>query len=157
MNRIYPKNFSRAELIRSEAAARNGILNLPPNDTIESNIWNVAIFLQTLRDAIHRVYGVERRVRVNSCYRSPIVNRLIGGSKTSAHMYGLAADITVDDMTVYELARFIVVYMPIFDQVIVEFGAWVHIGIATKTRRRQQVLTAKKVNGRTVYYNGVVK
>ncbi|MGZ8220316.1 MAG: D-Ala-D-Ala carboxypeptidase family metallohydrolase [Methylobacter sp.] len=160
MNRAYPKNFSRAELLRSNTAMRLGIKNEPDSDELEQNILNTALFLQRLRDKLQAVEKEPLKIRVYSCYRSPELNRAVGGSKSSAHMKGLAADIVADDWTPMQLATFIRAHFE-FDQLILEFpdkngGGWVHVGIPTLTEpSRHAVLTAKKINGETVYLHGL--
>lgn len=77
------KNFKFTELIRTSTK----INNVPTDCNIVDNILLTASYLQAIRD---RFKGA---IRVNSCYRSEAVNVAVGGSKTSAHLKGLAADI----------------------------------------------------------------
>lgn len=144
----YPPNFSRSEMLVSATAARHGISNEPTSDEIEANILKCAKFMQLLRNKL------DRPIRILSCYRSPEVNRLVGGSKTSAHMRGLAIDFVVPGMDTKKVAEFVVNNFK-FDQCIYEFGSWVHVGIATDKSQRQQVLTARKSGGKTVYLTGI--
>lgn len=152
----FPKHFSREELLFSAAAVRLGIANNPENERIEENLLKTANFLEYLRSLIAEKLGSERQIKVLSCYRSPKLNKAVGGSKTSAHMNALAADIIVPGMSVTELAKFIATNVPHFDQLIVEFGQWVHIGIATNNACRNEILTAKKIDGQTKYLEGIV-
>lgn len=152
----YPKNFSRAEMLHSDTGTRLGIENKPENEAIENNLLTTANFLQSLRDKILEETGKERSIHVLSCYRCPKLNKAVGGSKTSAHMVALAADIRADGMTVRELAEFIIANFDHFDQIIDEFDSWVHVGVATKESCRKQVLSARKVNGKTKYLSGLV-
>jgi hypothetical protein len=144
------KNFSRAEMLVSNTATRKGISNEPDSPGIEENILKSAKFLQLVRDKLGKP------IRVLSCYRSPAVNKAVGGSKTSAHMKGLAVDIQVDGMSNKALAEFIRDNFE-YDQIILEFppNGWVHVGIKTFTAKRMQLLTASKVNGKTVYTTGL--
>jgi zinc D-Ala-D-Ala carboxypeptidase len=145
------KNFSLAELVKSEYAIRHGIDNTPSEATID-NLKSLATnILQRIRDR----FGV---VVVNSGYRSPQLNVAIGGSKSSDHVLGLAADIEVPGMSNYALAKWCEENLS-FKQLILEFympgdpdSGWVHISYGTK----QQVLTAVKENGSTVYKVGLV-
>lgn len=159
MYKSYPKNFSRKELLWSATGTRLGIDNVPESEQIEHNILATAHFLQDLRDALNSHFGKEMPIRVYSCYRCPRLNRAVGGSKTSAHMKGLAADIVVQDMTPLALAEFIRDHFE-FDQVILEFNQWVHVGIPTPHSSRRQLLTAVKdrVNGvlKTKYLTGII-
>lgn len=142
-------------MLHSETGTRLGIKNEPENAQIEENILKVANFLQALRNDILVKTGVERTIRVLSCYRSPELNKAVGGSKTSAHMHGLAADITIDGMTPKEVCHYLIENINKWDQIILEFDRWTHIGIATDSACRKQILTAKKVNGTTKYLPGI--
>lgn len=147
----YPPHFSRDELLFSQTAARNGIDNSPTSDEIEANIVRTAWYLELLREKLG-----SRPIVVSSGYRSPYLNNAIGGSKTSAHMKGLAADISCPDMTPLELSRFIAENMDDYDQVIHEFGRWVHLGLSD-TSPRGELLTAMKENNKTVYKIGLLE
>lgn len=146
----YPKNFSREELLHSNAASRLGIENTPDSSEIEQNMLKTALFLQKVRDEITKTTGEDRGIKVLSCYRCPKLNVAVGGSKTSAHKLGLAADIVVEGWSVERLAKLIVDNFS-FDQVILEFAQWVHVGIATKERERNMVLIATKEGDKTTY------
>jgi len=96
---------------------------------------------------------MDESIRVSSGYRSPELNKKIGGSKTSQHCLGQAADISCGERTA-ELYYYIKNNL-IFDQIIWEFGNddnpdWVHVSYST-TKNRKQCLRAYKVNGKTVY------
>lgn len=140
-------HFTVPELQFSATAARLGIDNTCPPQLLP-NLKMVADHLELVR--AH--FG--RPVRILSCYRSPAVNSAVGGSKTSAHRYALAADFTIPGIAVDEIARWCAENIDDFDQVISEFGAWVHLGFTTKEPRRQ-ALTATKVDGKTVYRAGL--
>ena len=93
------KNFHLFELIVSQTAARAGLDNRP-NMQAQKNLDRLCdTVLQPLRDAIGKP------IIVTSGYRSPEVNRRVGGSSTSAHCYGCAADIHVPGMSSLELMR----------------------------------------------------
>ena len=86
-------------------------------------------------------------ITVNSGYRSAAVNKAVGGSATSAHAKGLAADINAKGFTSRELVNLIKDSNIEFDQLILEYpkspGSWVHIGLANGKQRRQ-LLTIDK-------------
>src|SRR5690606_28476100 len=88
-------------------------------------------------------------VLVNSGFRSAAVNKAVGGAATSQHRLGQAADIRVNGMTSAQLARRIAELGLPFDQLIEEFGRWVHVSYGP--RHRRQILRATSENGRTVY------
>jgi hypothetical protein len=152
----YPTNFSREELLHSETALRHNIDNQPHSPEHEKNLLNLAWFLQSLRDALSEHFGKEVPISVSSGYRSEALNTLVGGSKRSAHSHGLAADFRAIGVSVEAVFKFIhehEAFSHMLDQVIDEFGAWVHVGIRQpKTnKKRWEFLLARKKGGRTVY------
>ena len=82
------KNFTLEELYASSTANRKGINNFPP-DNIKKQLIDLAALLQKIRDK----YGYP--IYVNSGYRCLALNNAVGGSKTSQHLKGQAADIVV--------------------------------------------------------------
>lgn len=143
------KYFSKREMERSATATRLGLSNSIPDDLL-GNARLVASKLDIIREHF------DKPVYVLSCYRSPSVNAAVGGSKTSAHRFAMAADVKIDGVSVLELCRWCAENISDYDQIIYEFGedGWMHIGF-TKGAPRKQLLTAKKVNGRTVYTEGL--
>lgn len=146
-------NFSLAELTKSEAATRNGIDNTPSLRVIENLTELVENVLQPVRDQFGPVV-------VTSGYRSPEVNAAIGGSTTSAHCKGFAADFEVLGMDNKELALWIRDNLK-FTQLILEFykegipdSGWVHCAF-DRNDLKEQVLTATKVDGKTKYLVGI--
>lgn len=84
-------DFTLDELIRSATAERLGIDNFPPPEEMD-NLRHLAIrVLQPLRDAW------QRPIVVCSGYRSPVLNRVLGGARNSQHLMGQAADICAAD------------------------------------------------------------
>ncbi len=147
------KNFSVAELSKSEAATRLGLDNTPSMTVIDNLQALVDNVLQPVRDK----FGP---ITVTSGYRSPAVNKTIGGSATSDHCKGQAADFEVMGMPNKELATWIKDNLE-FTQLILEFpsksdpnAGWVHCSY-DKSNLKKQVLTAVKVGGKTVYQNGL--
>jgi hypothetical protein len=149
------KNFTLSELTKSETALRKG-LNNEPNQEIISALQLLAVtVLQPVRDH----YG--KGVKVNSGYRSPEVNASVGGSKTSDHCKGQAADIEIPGVANAELAEYIKERLQ-FTQLILEFytpgvpdSGWVHVSY-DPSNLKKQVMTATKRDGKTVYLPGLV-
>lgn len=143
-------HFTWRELLTSSAAVRLGLDNTPSGDDIYANMRRVAEALEAVRAHF------DRPIRVVSCYRAPAVNKAVGGSRTSAHRFGAAADFTVQGIANIEVCYAIPEVLADFDQVIYEFGptGWVHLGLAKKPRR--QPLTAVKVAGKTEYKTGII-
>lgn len=106
-------------------------------------------------DRMERVRSIlgDNAIRVTSGYRSPAVNRAVGGSPNSAHMTGHAVDFVCPGFgTIPEVVAALVkakAELGPFDQIIEEFGSWVHIGFGPGARR--QVLIARRVSGKVVY------
>lgn len=146
-------NFSLSEFEASDTAARLGIDNSIPKELMQ-NVVDLATWLQILRNRLTKHLDKPVSIIVSSGYRCPKLNKAIGGSATSSHMSALAADIKVPGVSVdslFELIRELMQDMPA-DQVIHEFGRWVHVGLAkAKSRPRNQFLYARKQSGKTVY------
>ncbi|OGB23368.1 MAG: peptidase M15 [Burkholderiales bacterium RIFCSPLOWO2_02_FULL_57_36] len=138
-------HFTLEELTFSETAARHNLDNVPSQKVIE-NLKRVATVLEQIRAVVNRP------IMVSSGYRSPAVNRAVGGSMSSAHMQGLSADIRAAGMTPRELAEAIKHNAVKFDQLILEFDRWVHVGLAVD-EPRNQVLTIRFGTG---YMQGLV-
>lgn len=145
------ENFTLAEMIHSNTAVARGLDNTPPPKVLDQ--------LYLTADRMERVRAIlgNKPIRVTSGYRGPEVNRAVGGSRNSAHMTGHAVDFTCPEFgTVAEVARALAnagTALGPFDQIIEEFGSWVHIGFGPGDRR--QLLTARKVGGKTVYKPGI--
>ncbi|QYG03899.1 D-Ala-D-Ala carboxypeptidase family metallohydrolase [Massilia sp. NP310] len=139
-------HFTLQELTASQTAAHRGIDNRP-NIQETRNLTRLAETLEQVRALVGRA------VLVSSGYRSQALNKAIGGSATSAHMRGLAADFSCNGITPVELARRIAASDIVFDQLIFE-GTWVHLGLSAGKPRRE-VLTAHFGGGRTAYTKGL--
>lgn len=154
---MFAPNITKQELIYSDTAKRLNIDN-EPSPEHEKNLVRVSWFLQSLRYKLNKKFPNQKAIiRISSGYRGPALNKAVGGSQTSDHMKGLAADFTCNILTPYELAKFIVENMVEegFDQVIQEFNQWVHIGLADSKHPKLEALTAYKENGKTKYKPGI--
>ena len=145
------KHFTLREMTKSATAQRLGLSNDPPPDLM-INILKVCERLEQVRE------HYDLPIRVLSCYRSPAVNAAVGGSQTSAHRFGLAADFEIDGVPNIELARWCRDNIVDYDQIIYEFGpsGWVHMGFTATSEPRKQLLSAVKQGGKTVYKQGLV-
>lgn len=132
-------NFALAEFLDSDTAVRHGIENVPNHPSVMTNLFKLAAMLEEVRAACGN-----KPVVVSSGYRSPEVNRLVGGSQNSDHMRGEAADFRIPGFgTPLQVARAIVKAGIKFGQLIFE-GNWVHISIPDG-HRDNQILTARFV------------
>lgn len=143
------KNFTLDEFLRSQTATRHDIDMTPPADVLANLQRLVDTGLQPLRD------HVGASVNVSSGFRPLALNSRIGGSKTSEHVNGNAVDFTVTGLSPFETAELIVELGLPFDQVIHEFGVWVHWGM--RDILRGEKLTAYKDDGKTRYTHGILR
>jgi zinc D-Ala-D-Ala carboxypeptidase len=149
------KNFTLAEMTKSETALRHDMDNTPGEQEIAALKLLAEKVLQPVRDH----FG--RGVKVNSGFRHPEVNAKVGGSKTSDHCRGQAADIEIPGVANADLAQWIADNLE-FRQLILEFytpgipdSGWVHVSYVAEDNKKQ-VMTATKQNGKTVYLPGLV-
>jgi zinc D-Ala-D-Ala carboxypeptidase len=149
------KNFSLQEMIKSETALRHDMDNTPGAAEIASLVVLCEKVLQPVRD------HYQKGVKVNSGFRHPEVNAKVGGSKTSDHCKGMAADIEIPGVPNHELAQWISENLD-YTQLILEFytlgvpdSGWVHVSYDPANIKKQE-LTAVKQNGKTVYLPGLV-
>lgn len=148
------KNFSLAEMVKSETALRNDLDNTPG----EAEIANLKVLAEKVLQPVRDHYG--KGVKVNSGFRHPEVNAKVGGSKTSDHCKGQAADIEIPGVPNHELAEWIKANLS-YTQLILEFytrgipdSGWVHVSYDPANLKKQD-LTAVKENGKTVYLPGL--
>lgn len=122
-------HFTLEELTFSEIAVRRGLDNAPSQEIVEK--------LRLTAQGLERIRSlVGKPIHVNSCYRSPLVNAAVGSQPASQHIKGEAADITCKGVPPKELAVLIAenrVDLAI-DQVILEFGSWVHVSFTENPR-----------------------
>lgn len=144
-------HFTIAELTFSETAVRAGREIVPDEKQLE-NLRHLCVnVLEPLREDL----GVP--IVVTSGLRPEWLNIIVGGSKTSDHMSGLAADIRAIGLSPMQVCQRASELSLPTRQIILEFGRWCHISAAPiNTVPRHEVLTAKLVSGRTVYYPGLV-
>lgn len=144
MTQLSP-HFTLDELTHSEYAVRMGLDNTPTL-VIIANLTRLADRLEFVRTMLGSP------IVISSGYRSPQVNAGVGGSNSSQHMTGNAADILVPgfgrpkDVVARLRGHFAELA---FDQLILEFpgsasGGWTHIGFATRPRGQVLVRYAGK-------------
>lgn len=148
-------NFTLTEMTKSETGLRLGIKNEPNEEQLQNLTQLAQKVLQPVRDSF------KRGVKVNSGLRVPELNKAVGGSPTSDHCKGQAADIEIPGVPNYALAKWILENLD-FTQVILEFytpgvpdSGWVHVSYDPGDLKKQ-ALTAVKKDGRTVYLPGLV-
>lgn len=131
------------ELINSQTAKRLGIDNTPNEEEREALIRLAKEILQPIRDAWRSP------IIVNSAFRSEKVNKAVGGSKTSQHMKGEAADITVGskekNKRLFNLIKKMMDTGQIqVGQLIDEYNySWVHVSLVRQNKPNNMVLHLK--------------
>tara|TARA_Y100000004_G_C8761145_1_gene346592 strand:+ start:80 stop:610 length:531 start_codon:yes stop_codon:yes gene_type:complete len=163
------KNFTLAELTKSNTATRLGISNTPDKEGIHKLRLLATELLQPIRDCL------SAPLRISSGYRSESLNKAIGGSfkldengnyvALSQHCKCEAVDLqfvkrgSMDNMKIFNA---IVTLGLDFDQLILEFGGataekdsdnpdWVHISWKITGNRRQILVAYKDENNKTKY------
>ena len=136
------KYFTIKELTKSDTAERKGIMNVPLPEQKE----NLTTLVNNVLDPLREMYG--KPIIVTSGFRSPLLNKAVGGSNTSQHLKGEAADIVPRDkedmMLLFNLAK----ELSDFDQLINEkpdkkgVPSWIHISYSSN-KNRKQILTIK--------------
>jgi zinc D-Ala-D-Ala carboxypeptidase len=141
-------NFFLSEFIESNEAERLGIDNTP-NPIIVQSLFEMAKTLEQIRKLLGN-----GPIIVSSGYRSPALNKAVGGSATSDHMTGRAADFKAPRFgTPLQAAKKIADSSIKFGQLIWE-GSWVHISLPDGTNDGQ-VMTAKFIDGKARYTRGL--
>ncbi len=136
------KNFSLAELTKSQTAERKGIPNTPTAD----HIFNLTALCENILQPIRNEFG---SFIVSSGYRSPELCEAIGSKATSQHAKGEAADFEVAGVSNYKLATWIEENLP-FDQLILECfqggnSGWIHCSYVPDGRK--ETLTYNRSEG----------
>lgn len=88
--------FKPSELLGSVTAQNRGIDNTPCDFDVYRNIYLLAVYLESVRVR----YG--KPIRITSGYRSPTLNKAVGGVNNSKHLRGLAVDISILQFADYE-------------------------------------------------------
>ena len=140
-------NFSLRELCKT----KTGIENVPNEAQVE-NLKRLCRWLERLRRRWNDLYaddggvGMEEPLIINSGYRSPAVNKAVGGAPTSNHLTGCAVDIRVAGLE--QLLRYAVILLDIsdesgedFDELLLERNKagryWLHFAVRPSGNRRK--------------------
>ena len=151
LNTRLTQNFYLDEFTISQVAERNGYRNEPNEKQIENLRLLCVNVLQPLREIINVP------IFINSGFRCFDVNVAVGGRFNSQHLEGKAVDFVVHSMNLIVVFN-IVLHKLSFDQLIYEFGEWIHVSWNGESNRKD-VMISKKVHGKTVYekLNGELK
>ena len=145
------KHISYKEGVYSRTATRLNIKNNPNAEQMKNMVAIAEEVFEPLR------MWVNGPIKINSFFRSPELNKAIGGSGKSQHCHGQAIDIddTFGRATNAEMFEFIKKHLD-FDQIIWEFGDednpdWVHVSYVSEEQNRNRCLQAYKEKGKTKY------
>ena len=145
------KHISNKEGVYSRTALRLGIENKPNKEQLA----NMKLLAEEVFEPLRAYVGGP--IKINSFFRSPKLNKAIGGSTKSQHCHGQAIDLddTFGRCTNAEMYEFIKKHLD-FDQMIWEFGDdknpdWVHVSYVSEEQNRNRCLQAYKENGKTKY------
>lgn len=154
-------HFSENELTKSQLARRLGIDNSPTPAARAALQKLAAETLEAIRSKAREILP-GAIIAVSSGYRCATLNRVVGGSPSSQHVRGEAADIEVPGICNLALAEMIRDSGIDFDQLILEFhnpavpdSGWVHVSLASSGKQRRQVLRAERHAGGTRYLAGL--
>lgn len=138
------KNFYLSEFTASQYATRHGLSNQPNEQQIKSLTALAQNILQPVRD------HYRAPVIISSGYRSPLLNIKVGGSKTSQHCSGEAADFEIPGVSNKEVANWISRNLN-YDQLILEFydgknlnSGWVHCSYRSQFRKQYLSFNGRK-------------
>ncbi len=134
-------HFSLAELTRSNTATRLKLENTPTPDALE-RLQATAEMLERIRE--HLGYPLT----VTSGYRSPEVNKAVGGVTSSDHAQGMAADFVCPGFgSPFEVCKALAPHVSVLDirQLIYERvggKTWVHVSTRQPAKVVNRVITA---------------
>lgn len=138
------EHFSMRELTFSETAIRHGLLNVPDADEIS----NLNALCDHVLEPARMALGP---IRTTSGYRSRLVNALVGGSPSSQHMQGQAHDGYPINCSLHDYLDWLYGHAP-YDQIILEFSAWVHVSFDRHEPGRRALLVARRPPGLGTVY-----
>ena len=145
------EHFVLGEFTRSKYPE---VYNIPSHEAI-ANLANLCTWLEVLREK------ASQPIIINSGYRSPQLNRKVGGAPTSNHLTGCAADIRTNGMEqAIEYAAILIAYakesQQDYDELLIEknrYGAvWVHFAVRPKERSATQGDACLSKNRRKVAF-----
>ena len=129
------EHFTLEELTFSETASRRGINNEPSEVEIDNLKKLATNVLEPIRQQINLP------IHINSGYRSPEVNLIVGGKSNSQHLKGEAADMVAIGLSVTQFYNRIKSMFDSkllqVDQCIIEYKRWVHISYREGKNRNQ--------------------
>ena len=135
------EHFTLGEMTKTSYKTKDG--NIPSHVAIE-NLKRLCSWLEMLRSEWNKRYGEgDEPIIINSAYRSWEVNKRAGGSPTSNHLVGCAADIKC--LGIEQALRYAVILLDIsdnaredFDELLIERSPrgnyWIHFAVRPPSR-----------------------
>lgn len=135
------EHFSLAELTKTRVKLEN-----VPNEAQVENLKRVCRWLERLRKRWNDLYGEgDDPIVINSGFRSPEVNKAVGGATMSNHLTGCAVDIRCVGME--QALRYAAILLDIsdlnhedFDELLIEQKksvVWIHFAVKSTGNRRK--------------------
>ena len=121
------------------------VYNVPTYQAIE-NLKRLCVWLEALRERYNTMYGANSPIIINSGYRSPQLNKKVGGVSTSNHVTGCAVDIRCSGAEqaidyAFILKAYAKERQQDFDELLIEkndYGSyWVHFAVRPSNNRRK--------------------
>ena len=133
------KYFTIEELCQSETAEKLKIDNSPNEEIIE----HLTLLVDCLLDPLREAWGSP--IIINSGYRCPLLNKAVGGSKTSSHMSGWSVDMRPKNGKMEEFKRFVIDFIKtrFWDQCILEKSGnveWVHLSLYNNSGKQRMMI-----------------
>lgn len=133
------KYFTIEELCQSETAEKCKIDNSPTEEIIE----HLTLLVDCLLDPLREAWGSS--IIINSGYRCPLLNKAVGGSKTSSHMSGWSVDMRPKNGKMEEFKRFVIDFIKtrFWDQCILEKSGnveWVHLSLYNNSGKQRMMI-----------------
>ena len=133
------KYFTIEELCQSETAEKYKIDNTP-SEEIKKNLETL---VDCLLDPLREAWGSP--IIINSGYKCPILNKAVGGSKTSSHMSGWSVDMRPKNGKMEEFKKFVVQFIKtrFWDQCILEKSGdveWVHLSLYNNSGKQRKMI-----------------
>lgn len=128
------KNFLLSEFLRSATAKSN---NLHQQFTIRINVLiNLVYLTSNLLQPLREIVGP---INITSGYRCPEVNAIVGGARSSQHLYGQAIDFTCKDFA----KAILFLKDKTFDQLII-YDSFIHVSLTSSYNRKQIIDNRKR-------------
>lgn len=137
-------NFTLAEFTKSQAALRLKIDNTPPQQAIDA----MKLLCEKVLEPTRAHFG--KPIILSSGYRSPALNKAIGGAPTSQHAVGQAADFEIPGLDNYEVAKWMEAKLN-YDQLILEMhtpgqpnSGWIHVSYRVPYRNQELTFDGRR-------------